>query len=228
MILDQNCFFLEPDTFKNIQIELEKDYVDVLEINLYKVLDNNYMNLYKCKHYDSQCNFTKLKYNLDVNDIDINDELLTNKIFKVKYFKDIMKKFKIDEQIEFNDIYYNEIFSFIIDSTVHSFKTSTSINLYLNEIDVKKFKFNDFKSVETNLINQTINYIDFIFNNSKDSQQDKNKVLQKFLNVLIIIFNKFTNISDLSLKLLNKFLDCKYISKQNKTLLNFYYSLLVN
>ena len=180
MILNQNCFFLEPNTFTNIQNELEREYVDILEINLYKLLPNNYMNLYKCKHYQSRCNFTKLKYNLEVNDIDINDELLTNKLFKIKYFKDIFKKFKINEHTEINDIYYNEIISFIIDSTVYTLKTSSSINIYINEFDMNKFKFNDFTSVENNLINQTINYIDFLFDNSKDSPHDINKVLQIF------------------------------------------------
>ena len=228
MVLNQNCFFLELDTFKNIQNELEKEYVDILEINLYKLLPNNYMNLYKCKHYESSCNFTKLKYNLEVTDIDINDELLTNKLFKTKYFKDIIKKFKINEQTGVNDIYYNEIFSFVIESTIYSFKHSTSINIYINEFDLKKFKFNDFSSVENNLINQTINYIDFIFDNSKNSQREKNKILQIFFNLLSIIFNKFTNISNFSLNLLNKFLNCKYISKQNKTMINFYYNLLIN
>ena len=228
MILEEDCFFLEPDTFQNIHREIEKEYVDIFEINLYKIIKNNYINLYKCKHYESKFNLTKLKYNLEFNDIDINNELLTNKLFKTQYFKSIIKKFKINELREIIDIYYNEIFSFIIDSTNHSFKNSSSINIYINEFDINKFIFKDFSLIENNLINQSNNYIDFIFTISNDSHESKDKVLQIYFNILSIIFNRFITITNQSLILLHKFFSCKYISKRNKTLLNFYYNLLIN
>ena len=80
IILDPNSFFLSRKTFQNILNEIKKDDADILEFNLYKILSNNYINLYKCKHFKSRFNLTKIKYNLEYSNIDIKKELLI-KIF---------------------------------------------------------------------------------------------------------------------------------------------------
>lgn len=79
IIMDKNCFFLDDDALINIYKEIEKEGVDIIEFNLYKILSDNYMNLYKCNHYESGLNLSKIKYNLSFEEIDIKKELLTNK-----------------------------------------------------------------------------------------------------------------------------------------------------
>ena len=210
MILNPNCIFKDLYFLQNIYKEI-KDYdVDIFEINLYKILSNNYTNLYKCKHFISKFDLSKIKYNLNFKEIDINNELMTNKLFKVTFFKNIIKKFKLDSIIQINDYYYNNIFSFIIDSTSHKFKHINNVNIYLNERYFDKKKFNEFLLENNQLINETIFYINFMFDNSEDTFIVKEKILDEFFNVLSIIFNKFTKVSESSIKLLKKFIDCKY------------------
>ena len=97
----------------------------------------------------------------------------------------------------------------------------------INDNDLDKFKFNDFSSEQQKMINETILYIEFIFDHSKNSHEIKEKVLKEFFNVLSIIFNKFTRVSESSFKLFNKFMKCKYISQSNKDMLIFYYKSLI-
>ena len=222
MIINPNCFFLERDSFQKLFNEIEKDDFDILEFNLYKILSSNYSYLYKCKHYHSQFNLTRIKYNLEFNDIDIQKELITNKLFKSNYIKNITQPFQKNKVIEIVDYYYNDIFSFLFDSYHHKFKRTSEINIYINDNDCNKFNFTEFRLIKKGLIKETIFYIDFIFNYSKNTYEDKQKILKEFFNLLSIIFNKFTNVSDISFKLLKKFDNCKYFSKTNKTLLKFY------
>ena len=228
IILNPNSFFLSRQTFQNIFKEIKKDDIDILEFNLYKMLPNNYINLYKCKHFESRFNLTKIKYNLEYSNIDIKNELLTNKIIKTRYFKNIIKNYKIDKFKEKIDYYYNDIFAYIFENNFHKFKRITSESIYMNDIDFDNPKLNNFTSEETKKIEETIFYINFIFDSSKNENISKEKVLKEFFNVLSIIFNKFNKVSKNSMELLNKFIRNPYISKHNKILLKFYYNSLIN
>ena len=228
IILDPNSFFLSRKTFQNILKEIKKDDADILEFNLYKILSNNYINLYKCKHFKSRFNLTKIKYNLEYSNIDIKKELLTNKIIKTIFIKNIIKNYKIDKFKEKIDYYYNDIFAYIFENNSHKFKRITSESIYINEIYFDNPEFNNFTFEETKKIEETIFYINFIFDNSKNEIISKEKVLKEFFNVLSIIFNKFCKVSKNSMKLLNKFLRNPYISRHNKILLKFYYNSLIN
>ena len=228
LILDSNCFFSNTNAFQNIFKEITKYDADILEFNLYTILPNNYIYLYKCKHFESRFNLSKIKYNQDFNNIDIHKELLTNKIIKSKYFKNIIKNFKLDEIDEILDYYYNNIFDFIIETNKHNFKRISSVSIYINDIDFNKPTFNNFTSENNKRINELIFYINFIFDNSKNNYADKEKILKEFFNVLSIFFNKYTKISKESILLMNKFIQSNYFSKQNKTLLKFYYNSLIN
>ena len=228
MILNPNCFFLNNKFFQQIYQEIEKEDADILEFNLYKVLPNNFADLYKCKHFTSRFNLSQIKYNTNFNEIDIKKELLTNKLFQAFYLKNMIKKFYLNNINEIIDYYYNDIFNFIIENTSHKFKYISSINIYINDTDVDKFKFNDFTIENQNMIREAIYYINFIFDNSKNTYESKEKVVQEFFSVLSLIFNKFTKVSESSFRLLNKFLNCKYISQSNKDLLKFYVNSLLN
>ena len=228
IILNPNCFFLDRNALKNIYNEVQKNDLDILEFNFYIILTNNYINLYKCKHFKSNFNLNKIKYNLDYNNIDINNELLTNKIFRTKYFKNIIINYNLDKFKEIVDYYYNDIFAFIFENNLHKFKRISSESIYINDIDFENLKFNNFTSGESKKMKEAIFYINFIFDNSKNEKIIKEKILKEFFNVLSIIFNKFSKISKNSMKLINKFSGSPFISKDNKILLKFYYNSLVN
>ena len=195
---------------------------------MYKITSSNYTSLYRCNHFLSQFNFSQIKYNLKFNEIDISKELLTNKLIKSNYIRDIIKKYNLKDSEIIIEYFYNDIFNFIINSKEHKFRRTNSTNIYMNENHFEKKKFNDFTIENTKLIKETIFYINFIFDNSKNTYEDKEIIIQKFFNVLSIIFNKFTKISKSSLELLHKFIECRYISKQNKNLLMLYYYSLIN
>jgi len=227
-ILDPNCFFSDKNSFKILYKKTKKYDADIIEFNLFKIFPNNYINLYQCKHFDSRFNLTLIKYNQEFNNIDIENEFLTNKIFKSKYLRNIIKEFRLDELNEIIDHYYNNIFEFIIENNNHTFKRISSPKIYIKDIDCDKTTFNNFTTDENKRINELIFYINFIYDNSKNNFENKQIVLKEFFNVLSIIFNKFTKISKYSIKLIKKFIKSEYISKPNKILLKFYYNSLIN
>ena len=227
MILNPNCFFLNEDSLKNINEEIIKENSDVIEIDLYTIFPNNYINLYKCEHYTSSFDINQIKYNLEFNDIDIKKELLTNKLFKINYIKNAINKYKIYDFDIIIDYYYDNIFNFIIESTIHEFKHISSVKIYINDTDVDKYIFKDFNSNKNQYIVETLLYINFIFDKSENTYESKEKVLKEYYNLLSIIYNKFTKISKSSINLFNKFMKCKYISQEHKILLKFYYDSLI-
>ncbi len=227
LILNQNFFFISNNTIQNIFQEIEREDADIVEFNLYKILPNNYINLYRCKHFVSKFNLTKIKYNYRFNNIDIKNELIANKLFRANFLKNIIEKFQLHKIEKIIDLYYNDIFAFLIESSPHKYKYISSVSLYINDIDCDKPKFNDFTSGENKKINETIFYINFIYKYSNNTYESKENALYEFFNLLSIIYNKFTKNSNSSVQLLNKFINCKYISKSNKNLLKFYYNSLV-
>ena len=231
MVLEENCFFLNDDSIKNIYEVIIKEDLDVIEFNLYKLLKNKddiYIQLYKCEHFLSIFNFTEIKFNLNFREIDIQKELLTNKIIKSSFFKNITKFHKLDKIKEIIDNYYNEIINFIIESIPHKYNYTRSINIYKNNTDFDKIIFNDFIKEKEKYVRETIFYLNFLYDISEDTFEFKEKILNEFFNVMNIIFNKFTKISEESFNLINKFLNCKYISSKNKMMLKFYYNSLIN
>ena len=227
LILNPNCFFLTEDDLKNMNEEIIKENADVMEIDLYTILQNNYINLYKCKHYISSFDMNHFKYNLEFNDIDIKRELLTNKIFKINYLKKAINKYKIYDIDKIIDYYSDNIFNFIIESTNHEFKHISSVKIYINDTDIDKYIFQDFNSEKNQYLIETLLYINFIFDKSENTYENKEKVLKEFYNLLSIIYNKFTKITNSSIDLFNKFMKCKYISQEHKILLKFYYDSLI-
>ena len=216
------------DTFKNIYEVIEKDDYDIIEYNLYKIIQGKYLNLYKCKHFASLFNMTKITYNKEYDQIDIKEELLENKLIKSSFIKNIISKYKLDIINEKIEYYHNNIFNFIFESNHYKYIYISSINIYKKDIYFKKIIFNNFESQNNKLINETIFFINYIFENSEDLFEVKEKVLKEFFNVLSIIFNKFSKVSKNSMELLNKFIRNPYISKHNKILLKFYYNSLIN
>jgi hypothetical protein len=229
MILDDKCFFLENNAIKTIYEAIDKKELDILEFDLYRIFSNNYMNLYKCKHFSSRFNLSRIKYNYEFNEIDINKELLFNKIIKTNYLRNCIRKYKLNEINETINHYYHEIILFMFESNNNKFNYSSLAKIYKNDSDFDKFHFNDF-SFEKNrtIINEIIFYLNFIFDNSKNTFEAKEIILQELFKDLSLISNKFLKVGDSSIKLFNKFINCNYISDTNKNLLKFYYNSLIN
>ena len=228
MIFNPLSSFIYSDSFENIIHEIEKSKSDIIEFDLYKRLINNYLILYKCKHSKSKFNFTQMKYNRDYKNIDINKELLSNKIIKTKYFKKIIKRYGINRINENIDYYYNELFYFSLESIPHKFAHVNNLKLYLNETNFDKIIFNDFSTQQSEIVNGTINYINFIYDHSNNTFNAKQKILNEYINLLSVIYNKYINVSASAINLYNKFINCNYISKENKDFIKFYIKSLKN
>ena len=229
MILDDKCFFLENNAIRAIYEEIDKKEFDILEFDLYRIFHNNYMNLYKCKHLSSKFNLSQIKYSYKFYEIDINKDLLFNKIIKTNYFRNCIRQYKLNEINETINNYFHEIILFMLESNINKFNYSSRGKIYKNDSDYDKFYFNDFSSEKNRtIINEIIFYINFIFDNSKNTFEAKEIILQELFKELSSFFNKFSNISDSSIKLFNKFMNCHYISETNKNLLKFYYMSLIN
>lgn len=228
MIFNPLSSFIYSDSFENIIHEIEKSKSDIIEFDLYKRLVNNYLILYKCKHSKSKFNFTQMKYNRDYKNIDINKELLSNKIIKTKYFKKIIKRYGINRINENIDYYYNELFYFSLESIPHKFAHVNNLKLYLNETNFDKIIFNDFSTQQSEIVNGTINYINFIYDHSNNTFNAKQKILNEYINLLSVIYNKYINVSASAINLYNKFINCNYISKENKDFIKFYIKSLKN
>ena len=203
---------------------------DVLEFNLLinnnNIINRNSLKLYKCQHMQSEINITIFKYNNKYKEIDQEKESIANKLIKSSLFKKIINKYKLNKYNNNLYIYYDELILFLIFKENIKFihlnifgvvRYTNIINLlYLNNIN------------NNQKINESIFYIDFLFENTKNTSIEKKFVLDEFLNVLSIIYNKFNRINKYSYELLNKFLICEYISKNEKNDLKFYYNSLIN
>ena len=126
----------------------------------------------------------------------IKNELIANKLFNANFLKNILKKFQLHKIKKIIDFYYNDIFDFIIESSPHRYKHINSVNLYIYDIECDKPKFNDFTSGENKKINETIFYINFIYEYSNNTSESKENALFEFFNFLSIIYNKFTKNSN--------------------------------
>lgn len=229
-ILIYNPFgnFISNDSLQHLYNVIEENELDILEFDLYKRISNNYLFLYLCHHLLSQFNLTSIRYNLDSKDSDSHKEIIINKLIKTEFFQKIISHYKFDDFTERIDIYYNEILDYSFESTPHKFSHISSVKLYINETYYDKIKIKLFSNRESKLINETIFYLNFIFDNSKNTFEAKEKVLNQYINLLSIIYNNYTYITELSFNLFQKFINDKYISKDKKNVLRFYYDSLIN
>lgn len=204
--------------------------IDILEFNLLindEIIDNNILNIYKCHHFKSEFNFDGIKYNMNYSEIDLKEDLLINKLIKSNLFKKIINKFnltKINRKI-FN--YYNSIFLFAIESEKNIFKSSDIIGVIQKNEDILNNNYYIINN-KNQRIQDSIFFINFLFENANNTTKDKEFVLNKFFNIMSIVFNKFNRLSNESLLLYEKFIKCKYISLINKNILKFYYKSLIN
>ena len=88
--------------------------------------------------------------------------------------------------------------------------------------------FNNIISNKNQKINDSIFYINFLFEEASNTFKDKKNALDEFYNLLSIIYNKYNKITEESISLYKKFINSNYISNFDKINLNFYFKSLIN
>ena len=210
---------------------LNKFYInnnlDILEFDLI-IKNDHYSKKYICSHIKSSLNLNAIKYNKLYKDLDQENDLLFNKIIKAELFIKTINKFNM---ISFKDIIYNyahNIFYFCLvnnKAKIHHYNIIGIIQ-YINQTeDLKIIKLMNDKN---RIINESIFYINFLFEKTDNTFKGKKYALNELYNILSIIFNKFNIISNSSLNLISKFNNSQFINISDKIDLNFYYKSLIN
>ena len=205
--------------------------IDILEFNLLinnnNPLKNNSLKVYKCLHLHSNNSFNIIKNNKKYKDIEQEKELFCNKLIKTDIYKKVVSKYILN----LNNItiynYYENILYFLFKKYKIKFKHINEYGVIRNGNNTDILKLNNINS-KINIINDSIFYINFLFDNSKNTFSDKKIVYQEFINILSIIYNKFTKITNDSIQLIEKFINCKFINKEDKNELQLFYNSLIN
>ena len=220
------------DILFNLYSTAKDENLDILEFNLlineHEIIRNNSLNLYKCSHFQSNKDWNIIKSDEKYKDLDQEKELLFNKLIRTEIYKKIIKDYKLNEKNIIIYNYYDNILMFLFNKYKLHFMHIDEFGVIKNNYNKDFFLFNDIINDKAILINDSISYINFLYDNSKNTFFDKTSVLKEFINILNVIYNKFTKITDNSIKLIEKFINCKYINKEAKNELQFYYKSLIN
>ena len=227
----ENIIILQPGytlAHNNMLYELNNYIInnnaDILEFNLLmnndiKMNENNLMQ-YNCIHQNSKVEkiIDTIKYNKKMREIDQGKELLFNKIIKKEIFKNIISKFKLIYDNKIVDNYYNEIILFSLSKTNYTFKHIDFFGI----IEYSPF-IEELDKDNPNIIDDSIFYIDYLYENTNNSFNDKEIALNEFFEIFGLIYNKFNKISKPAYNLYKKFYESNFISSSNKRLLRFYF-----
>lgn len=230
--------FLQPTYIlskRNILNELHykivKTNLDILEFDLIKqndIMNERSKNIYKCSHVKSNINLGSIKYNKFCNDIDQEKELLHNKLIKTGFFKNIINKYNINKYQEIVYNYFENIFLFCFSDNNANIRHFDIIGIIQFTNQTQNLKIVKFFNDNQQKINDSIFYINFLFDKTSNTFEGKKFALNELYNILSIIYNKFNKISNESKNLFEKFNNSKYINLTDKIDLNFYYKSLMN
>ena len=229
---------LEPSNTLSKQNSLNELYnfitngnIDILEFNLLinyqKTISNNSLILYKCFHFKSEIDLENIKYNKNYPNIDLKKDLLINKLIKAELFKKIIKEYNMKEIQREVYNYYDNIFLYILQKSNNSFKHINISGVIKNNNNFNSLNINNIIEDKKQKINDSIFYLNFIFENSYNTFESKEFVVNEFFNIMSIIYNKFNYNSIESYHLYEKFINCKYITQIQKKYLQFYYNSLI-
>ena len=219
--------------YKNVKYN---NNIDILEFNLLLNNKNNFTKnssfLLKGYNLNSEIDFNLLKNNNHSTEFiqGYKEELdvIYNKLIKAESYKNIIIKYNLDNYNETIYNYYENILIYLFNKNNFTFIHINIIGIvsYIYNSDI--LKINNIKNNKYQKINDSIFYINFLFNKSDSIDNDKKYVLQEFINIMSIIYNKFNIITDKSIKLFEKFLNSKYINNKDKNELIFFYKSLMN
>lgn len=206
--------------------------IDILEFNLLinkdDEINKNSFYLYKCHHFNSSLNTSQIKYNQNYKEIDQEKELLINKLIRSKIYKDIINKYKLfaDKEVIYNT--FDDILNFLLNKKRYVFKHIDLFGVIKNNNQVNSLKLNDLINDEEQKINDTIFYLNFLFDNTRNKYKDKKVVYDEFVNILGLAYNKLALKSTKSINLFQKFMKSKSINEIDKSELLFFYKSLNN
>ena len=202
---------------------------DIIEFNLLtnseETVKNNTLDLYKCfLHFKSEINLDLIKANKRVRPIELKKELIENKLIKSDIYKSIINEYKsiFEDNVVYN--YYDEIFMYLINKKGIKINHINNIGMIQYRNVVKLFE----EKNQEQKINDTIFYINFLFEHSDNTIEGKRYAIYEFYDHLNIIFNRYNKIPEEAKELVNKFLNCIFISQYKKNNLNFYYRSLTS
>jgi hypothetical protein len=178
-------FFILDKLYKNVI----NDDIDILEFNLLINYNGNNVNgdalsIYKCSHVNTEIQLNFFKYNLDYKNVDEEKEILTNKIIKSNLLKNAIRKYKFNKRKNKLYGYFDDIILFLLNKIKIEFKhiESYCMIVYINEI--KNMTLFNIINKESQLYEDSIFYINFIFDNSNNIYKDKKLVLYEFYNIM--------------------------------------------
>lgn len=231
LILQPTFLLYNENVLVELYYKIIKHDLDILEFNLLTQFDNTKKissNLYKCSHVKTAINISSIKINKLYKDIDQENEIIFNKLIKGSFFKNIIKKNNLDKYPEIIYNYFHNIFLFCLisnNTNIYHFDIIGIIQYTNQTKDLKIFKFFNNKQQK---INDSIFYINFLYNKTENTFEGKKIALNELFNKLSIIYNKFNKITNYSIKLIEKFNNSKLINISDKIDLNFYYKSLIN
>ena len=168
-----------------------------------------------------------INYDKNYLNLDKENDILKNKLINSFFYKNIINKYKI---LDIQDIIYNycdEIFLFLFSKEGYIFKR---INVYgiIHYNNIDKTIFYDIINNNHQKIDDTIFYINFLFENTSNSVDDKKLAVNEYFYLLSIIYNKFNKTNNKSIKLIEKFITSEFITNLEKNLLKLYYDSCIN
>jgi len=232
LILEQSNTFAKSNTLNELYNIISDGNIDILEFNLllnnHDTINKNSLIFYKCPHLKSQINLDKIKYNQNYKNIDQQKDLLINKLIKADLFKNIIQKYNLNEIQKNLYNYYDDIFLYVLQKSNNNFNQTNTFGVIKNINNTNSLNINNVIQDKNQKINDSLFYINFIFENSDNTFEAKEFVVNEFFNVMSIIYNKFNSNSTESYNLYQKFLNCSYITQIQKNYLQLYYNSLIN
>ena len=187
LTMESGYTLAKSDTLNDIYNEAIDDNVDILEFNILINYNNNLaydnLSLYKCEHFKTnvEAELYDIKFIEDARDIDKEKDLLVNKLIKTDIYKNVTKKYKLVEYKNKVNNYYEEILLFILSQKKTNFKHIDNFGViqYLGYVeDLNKNKNNN----KTQLYDDSIFYINFLYQKSNNTFEEKEKVFNEFNN----------------------------------------------
>jgi hypothetical protein len=232
MILKPTYILATKDVLNKLyNIIIKNKNIDILEFILLIGKEKDIYNkliIYKCQHFNSNFNLTEIKYNKNHSEIDLQKELLINKLIKKNIFLNVVNKYKLIELEKAIFNYYDNIFLFCLQNEKIIF---IKVNIYgIIQIGKKNndLKINYLMKDKNYIINDSIFYINFLFKYSKNTFANKEIALNEFFDLMSVIYNRFNKLTNESIYLYEKFINCKYITQINKSKLRLYFNSLIN
>ena len=227
LVLQSSYILTDENILNKLYYKIIDDNIDVLEFNLLVNQSIN-LNLYKCPHIKSNINIDSIKYNKFIEEVDQDKELLFNKLIKSDLFKNIIKKYKFLNYKEIIYNYFDNIFLFCLSNSSIKFGHYDIYGVINNIKDMNELKLTKIIKEKNQKIEDSLFYINFLYDNSLNNFDGKKYALNELYNNLNIIFNKFNCFSQKSLYLIHKFNNSQFINATDKKYILFLYKSLIN